>query len=70
MTSSLATISHTPFTTTPTLNDFYLSMALQLFVGPWPLFQFLNPYGVGRTLWAVDHPIARPLRTQTQNKRT
>jgi hypothetical protein len=29
----------------------YLSTALQPFVGPWPLFQFLNLYTVGRTSW-------------------
>jgi hypothetical protein len=53
----------------------YLSMALQPFVGPWPLFQFLDLfYTVGRTLWTGDQPVARPLpahRTvRTQNKRT
>jgi hypothetical protein len=41
--------------------------------GPWPLFQFLNVYTVGRTLWAVDQPVAKLLpthrTTQTQNKR-
>jgi hypothetical protein len=51
-----------------------LYMALQLFVGPWPLFQFLNFYTVDRTPWTGDQPVARPLpihRTaQTQNKRT
>jgi hypothetical protein len=45
-------------------------MALEPFVGPWPLFQFLNPYTVGRTPWTGDQPVARPLPTQTQNKRT
>jgi hypothetical protein len=44
------------------------------FVGPWPLFQFLNLYTVGRAPWTGDKPVARPLpthrRTQTQNKRT
>jgi hypothetical protein len=48
-------------------------MGLQPF-GPWPLFQFLNLYTVGRTPWKGDHPVARPLptrrATQTQNKRT
>jgi hypothetical protein len=43
------------------------------FVGPWPLFQFLNLYTVGRTLWTGDQPFARPLpthkTTQTQNTR-
>jgi hypothetical protein len=43
-------------------------MALQPSVGPWPLFQFLNLYTVGRTPWTVDEPVART--TQTENKRT
>jgi hypothetical protein len=41
---------------------------------PWPLFEFLNLYPVGRTPWTGDQPVARPLpklkTTQTQNKRT
>jgi hypothetical protein len=49
-------------------------MALQPFVGPWPLFQFLDFYTVGRTPWMEDQTVARPLpahRTaQTENKRT
>jgi hypothetical protein len=55
---------------------FYSSdiMTLQSFVWPWPLFQFLNLYTVGRTPWTRDQPVARPLpthrTTQTQNKRT
>jgi hypothetical protein len=51
----------------------YLSMALQPFVGPWPLFTFLILYTVGRTPWTGDQTVARPLlihrTTQTQNKR-
>jgi hypothetical protein len=51
------------------------SMALQFFVGPWPLLQFRNlSYTDGRTPWTSDQLLARPLprhRTaQTQNKRT
>jgi hypothetical protein len=51
------------------------SMALQPFVGPWPFLQFRNLfYTDGRTPWASDQPVARPLptrrTTQTQNKRT
>jgi hypothetical protein len=51
-----------------------LSMALQPFVGPWPLLQFRNLlYTVGRTPWTEDQPATRPLpthrTTQTQNKR-
>jgi hypothetical protein len=49
-------------------------MVLQLCVGPWPLFQFLNLYTVGRTPWKSDQPVARSLpthkATQTQNKCT
>jgi hypothetical protein len=47
-------------------------MALQSFVGPWPLFSFLIYYTVGRTPWMGDQPVARPLPShrivQTQNK--
>jgi hypothetical protein len=50
----------------------YLPMALQPFVGPWPLFSFLILYTFGRTPWTRDQPVARPLpilrTTQTQNK--
>jgi hypothetical protein len=42
--------------------------------GPWPLFQFLNLYTVGRTPWTGDQPVSRPLpthrTTQKQNKHT
>jgi hypothetical protein len=31
--------------------------------GPWPPFQFLNLYTVGRTPWTGDQPVARPLPT-------
>jgi hypothetical protein len=53
-----------------------LSMALQPFVGHWPLFifSFVILHTVGRTPWTVDQPVARPLpthrTTQTQNKHT
>jgi hypothetical protein len=54
--------------------NIYLSVALQPFVGPWPLFQFLDQYTVGRTPWLGDQPVVRHLRThrttQAQNKRT
>jgi hypothetical protein len=39
--------------------------------GPSSLFQFLNPYRVGRTPWTGDEPVSRSLpthRTRTQNK--
>jgi hypothetical protein len=50
------------------------SMALQPFVGTWPLLQFRNLfYTDGRTPWTSDQPVARPLpshrTTQTENKR-
>jgi hypothetical protein len=48
-------------------------MAVQPF-GPWPLFQFLNLYTIGRAPWTGDQPTARMLptrrTTQTQDKRT
>jgi hypothetical protein len=41
--------------------------------GPWPPFQFLNLYTIGRTPWTGDQPVTRPLpthrTTHTQNKR-
>jgi hypothetical protein len=50
-------------------------MALQAFVGPWPLLQFRNLfYTGGGTPWTSVQPVARLLPahmiTQTQNKRT
>jgi hypothetical protein len=46
-------------------------MALQPFVGPWPLFIFLIFYTDGRTPWTGDQPVARSLSThiitQTDN---
>jgi hypothetical protein len=49
------------------------SIALQLFVGPWPRLQFHNPfYKDGKTPWTSDQPVARPIpkhrTTQTHNK--
>jgi hypothetical protein len=41
----------------------YLSVALQPFVGPWPLFQFLILYKVGRTPWMRNQSVSRPLPT-------
>jgi hypothetical protein len=41
----------------------HLSMALQSFVGPCRFFSFLNLNTVGRTPWAGDQPVARPLPT-------
>jgi hypothetical protein len=39
-------------------------MALQPFVGPWPLLQFRNHfYTDGRTPWMSDQPVAKPLPT-------
>jgi hypothetical protein len=49
-------------------------LIVQPFVGPWPLFQFLDLYTVCRTSWTGDQPVARSLpthrTTQTENKRT
>jgi hypothetical protein len=50
-------------------------MALEPFVGPWPLFQLLDLlYTAGRTPWTRDQPIARPLpaysTTQTEYMHT
>jgi hypothetical protein len=42
-----------------------LSMALQLFVGTWPLFSFLFLYTVGGTPWTGDQPVARLLPAHT-----
>jgi hypothetical protein len=66
VTSNISTVLQTP---TTLINDiyyyYYYFMALQPFVGPCPLFQFLDPiYTVGRTPWTGDQPVARPLRTQ------
>jgi hypothetical protein len=51
-----------------------ISMALQPFVGPRPLFQFLNLHTVGRNLWMGDQTVERLLpthrKTQIRNKRT
>jgi hypothetical protein len=57
------------------LSFIHSSMALQPFVGPWPLLQFRNPfYTDGRTPWTSDQPVARPLpthrTTQTPNRST
>jgi hypothetical protein len=52
----------------------YLSVALQPFVGPWPLSSFWILYTVGRIPWTGDQSVARPLpilrTTQTQNECT
>jgi hypothetical protein len=41
------------------------SLALQPFVGPWPLPQVRNlSYSVGTTPWTRDQPAARPLPTR------
>jgi hypothetical protein len=60
--------------TSSLISCIHSSMALQPFVGPWPLLQFRNLfYTDGRTRWTSDQPVARPLpkhrTTQTQNKR-
>jgi hypothetical protein len=49
-------------------------MALQLFVQPWLIFQFLDILHRLRTPWTGDEPVRRPLhthrKTQRQNKCT
>jgi hypothetical protein len=41
------------------------SMALQTFVGPWPLLQFRNLFHTdGGAPWTSGQPVARPLPTQ------
>jgi hypothetical protein len=51
-----------------------ISLWLYSHCEPWPLFQFTDLYTVGRTPWAWDQPVARPLpihrTTWTQNKST
>jgi hypothetical protein len=49
----------------PTYLSIYRSMALQSFVGPWPLFSFLIFYTVGKTPWTRDQPITRPIPAHT-----
>jgi hypothetical protein len=36
-------------------------IALQAFLGPWPLFHFLILYTIGKTPWTGDQPVTRPL---------
>jgi hypothetical protein len=43
-------------------------MTLQLYLGPWSLFQFLDLFTADRTPWKGDYPVARPLPTQEQHK--
>jgi hypothetical protein len=50
------------FLVAPTLEH---SASVKRFVS----LQFLNPKTVGRTPWTGDQPVARPLPTETQNKR-
>jgi hypothetical protein len=50
-----------------TVTDETLSLWLHSPFGPWPLFQFLNLYRVGRTPWTGDQPVARPLPTHRIN---
>jgi hypothetical protein len=48
-------------------------MALQPFLTPWPILQYLDLFTGGRTPWMLNEPVARTLPTystaQTQNKR-
>jgi hypothetical protein len=43
---------------------FICILAVQLTVGPWPLFQFLSPIHRGRTPWIGDQPVAGSTYTQ------
>jgi hypothetical protein len=55
-----------------TFSLFFLSLPHCIIGHPWNSFvslQFLNPRTVGRIPWTSDQPVARPLPTQTQNKR-
>jgi hypothetical protein len=62
-------ILHWPKFISDTNSLLFCIMALQLFVGPWLLFQFPNIYIVGRTPWTRDQPVARPLTcTQYTNR--
>jgi hypothetical protein len=45
--------------------NIYVSMPLQPFVGPWPVYNFLIFYTVGRTPRTGDQPVARPLPART-----
>jgi hypothetical protein len=44
-------------------------MALQPFVGPWPLLQIHNLFLHRRTPWTGDQPVARSLPTQDNRNR-
>jgi hypothetical protein len=63
-----------PYPKERTEENVYLSMTLQPFAGPRPLFSFLIFYAVSRTPWTGDQPVAKPLPAHTeqhkQNKRT
>jgi hypothetical protein len=48
-------------------NQISIFLGLYSTCGPWPLFQFLNLYTVGRTPWTGDQPVARPLPTHRIN---
>jgi hypothetical protein len=56
------------------LSKYIFSLWLYNPCGSWSLFQFLNPYTVGRTPWMGDQTVARPLHThrttQTKSKYT
>jgi hypothetical protein len=42
----------------------YLAMALQSFVGPWPLLQFLHTQSVGVLGWGISPSQGHYLRTE------
>jgi hypothetical protein len=45
-----------------------VSMALQAFVGPWPIFSVLTLYTDGRTPWTGYQPVASPLPTHRKTQ--
>jgi hypothetical protein len=65
-----------PYFRSRTIHSIFLSsMAVQSFVGPWPLLQFRNLFYTDRRIhWTSDQLVSRPLpthrTTEAQNKRT
>jgi hypothetical protein len=58
----LRTVSNTCiYCSSDKVGTVYLSVVLEHFVGPWPLFQLLDLYTVVRAHWMGDQPVARPL---------
>jgi hypothetical protein len=49
--------------------NMYTVPILQPFVAPWPFFQFINLYTIGRALWTQDQPVIRTLPTHRTKKK-